>query len=476
MKTNSFVKILIGCWLISFGWSCKNREIPIRSENKSTPGSYRSSTDTTNVADLNWRAYFADEHLIALIDTALRNNQELNILLQEISISRNEIQARKGEYLPFVNAGVGIGMDKAARYTRDGAVEHGLEIRPGKEFPEPFGDFMLGVSASWEVDIWRKLRNAKDAAVLRYLASIEGKNFMVTNLIAEIAESYYELLALDNLLSIIEQNIEIQRNALNIVKQQKEAAKTTQLAVNRFEAQLLNTQNLQYDIKQRITEAENHINFLTARFPQPVVRSTQSLLDIPVDSFQAGIPSQLLTHRPDIRRAEQELAASKLDVKSARAAFYPSLNIRAGVGLQAFNPVVFFRPESILYNLAGDMMAPIINRNAIKAAYNNAKAQQVQAIYQYEQSILNAYVDVLNQLAKLDNYAKSYQTKSQQVEILRQSITIANSLFNSARADYTEVLLTQREALEAKLELVEIKSKQLSAKINIYRALGGGWN
>ena len=122
-----------------------------------------------------------------MIDTGLKNNQELNIILQEIEINKNEIRARKGEYLPYVNLSGGAGLEKAARYTRNGAVEDNIDIKPGTEFPEPLTDYSLGVYASWELDVWKKLRNAKKAAASRYLASIEGRNFMVTNLVAEIA-------------------------------------------------------------------------------------------------------------------------------------------------------------------------------------------------------------------------------------------------------------------------------------------------
>jgi NodT family efflux transporter outer membrane factor (OMF) lipoprotein len=468
-------KSLLFFSIILFLSSCTVFKNKVREENAQVPTSYKGNSDTVNIAALSWRSYFSDNNLIALIDTALKNNQELNIFLQEIKVSENEIREKRGEYLPFLNLGLGSGMEKEGLYTRKGAVDEQLTIKDGKHFPEPLGDFIIAANSTWELDIWKKLRNAKKSAVMKYLASVEGKNFLTTNLVAEIADSYYELQALDNLLAIIDQNIEIQSNALNVVKQQKEAAKVSQLAVNRFEAQLLNTQNLQYEIKQKIVETENRINFLTARFPAPVQRSSSSFLDIPVDSINTGIPSQLLQNRPDIRKAEYELAAAKLDVKVAKANFYPSLGIRAGVGFQAFNPTFLLSPESMLYNLAGDLITPLINRNAIKAYYFSANAKQLQAVYNYEQTILNAYVDVLNQLAKIDNYSKSYQTKQKEVEMLNKSIAIANSLFNSARADYAEVLLTQREALEAKLELIETKKKLLNGKVNVYRALGGGW-
>ena len=165
--------------------------------------------------------------MIAIIDTALINNQELNIIFQEIEIGKNEVRARKGEYLPFVGLRGSAGLEKQGQYTRPGAVEENLEIKSGTPFPEPLPDFMFGVYATWELDVWKKLRNAKKSAVSKYLASIEGKNFMVTNLVAEIANAYYELMALDNLLEIVKNNIEIQTNVFNIIVQQKQAAKKT---------------------------------------------------------------------------------------------------------------------------------------------------------------------------------------------------------------------------------------------------------
>jgi outer membrane protein TolC len=194
------------------------------------------------------------------------------------------------------------------------------------------------------------------------------------------------------------------------------------------------------------------------------------------DPIFAGIPSQKLSNRPDIRKAELELEATKLDVQVAKANFYPSFSLKAGLGFQAYNPLYLIKPQSILYNLGGDLVAPLINKNAIKAIYFNANAHQIQAAYNFEQSILNAHIEVVNQLSRIDNFSKSYETKAKEVDILTQSITISNSLFRFARADYIEVLLTQREALDSKIDLIEIKLKQLEAKVNIYKALGGGWN
>ena len=473
----------IGSWLIIAVLAvsvtaCKDLKIAFKTENKTTPGSYPGavSKDSINTADIQWKDYFKDQNLVALIDTALKNNQELNITMQEINIAKAEVRAKKGEFLPSAGVRVGAGVEKVSEYTRDGAVEKNLPIHDGKAFPEPLGDLMVGVNASWEIDIWRKLRNGRDAAASRYLASVEGKNFMVTNLVAEISESYYELMAYDNKLEILKQNLEIQKNALEIVKLQKTAGEVTELAVKKFEAEVYKNQSHLFYIQQQIVEAENRINFLVGRFPQPVQRNSAAFQQMVPDTIYSGIPSQLLQNRPDIRQAELDLAASKLDVKVARAQFYPSLRITAGVGYQAFNvKYLITSPQSLLYNIAGDLIAPLINKNALKAKYASANAKQFQAVYKYEQTILNAYIEVTNRVTKVQNLKSSYDLKQKQVDAMNQSITISTNLFKSAKADYMEVLMTQRDAIEAKFDLIEIKQEQLSNMVSVYQALGGGW-
>ncbi|ASZ12532.1 TolC family protein [Chitinophaga pendula] len=471
-------KIYISLACISLTYAaCKVPVLTGKTEDKTVPASFNNSQDTFSIGAVKWKEYFTDPYLTTLIDTALKNNQELNITLQEIEIARNEIRARKGEYLPFVGIKGGTGLEKVGRFTSRGAAEEQLEIAPEKRTPDPLPDYMLSLYATWEVDIWHKLHNAKKAAVTRYLSTVEGKNFVITNLIAEIANSYYELLALDNQLDIVKKNIEIQSNALEIVRLQKEATKVTELAVRKFEAEVLKTKSLQYDIQQQIIEIENRINFLVGRYPQPIQRSNLAFDAIVPNVIHAGIPAQLLANRPDIRQAELELTAAKLDVKVAKAQFYPSVGISAAVGYQAFNPSYLLRtPASILYSLAGELVAPLVNRNAIKATYYSANAKQIQAVYNYERTVLSAYTEVINQLAKLGNLEKSYDLKARQVQALTQSIDISNDLFRSARADYMEVLLTQRDALESKFELIETKKQQMNAVVNIYQALGGGWN
>ena len=462
----------IACLSLTYS-ACKIPAIVDKQENKNLPANFSNPQDSTNTARVKWKEYFTDPYLAALIDTALQNNQELNITLQEIEIANNEVRAAKGEYLPSVGVKVGADVDKVGKYTNIGAMEEHTEIREGHSMPDPVPNLLLGLYANWEVDIWHKLHNQKKAAVVRYLASVEGKNFVVTNLIAEIANSYYELLALDNQLEIVQQNIKIQTDALEIVKLQKEAAKTTELAVRKFEAEVLNTQSLQYDIRQQITETENKINFLLGRYPQPIARNTKGFNEQVPAMVHAGIPADLLSNRPDIRQAELELAAARLDIKVAKARFYPSLGLSGGIGYEAYSPTYLFSTPA---SLAGDLVAPLVNRNAIKAAYLTASSKQIQAVYNYQKTVLNAYREVTNQLSKIGNLEKSYELKSKEVDALTQSIDISNDLFKSSRAEYLEVLMTQRDALESKFELIETKKQQMNAVVNIYQALGGGWN
>ncbi len=452
-------------------------EVPMKFGAADDGATVQTGNATNPAATVNWKEFFGDEKLAGLIDVALRNNQELSIFLQEIEIAKNEAEGRTGAYLPSMEFGAGTGFDKVGRNTRFGAVEERLEIAPGKGFPEPLTNFRIGPRVSWELDIWRKLRNEQKSAYTKFLVTQEGQKFLVTNLIAEVANSYYELCALNSQLSIVQQNVRIQRDALQTVKHQKDAARVSELAVRRFEAQFLKTEALQYDLEQKVIEKENKVNFLLGRFPQPIPRDTSDFVSLVPRIVMTGVPSQLLNNRADIRQAKLEIAAAELDVKVAEAAFYPSLTLDAEIGYEAYRVnKMFTTPESLLYGITGGITGPLFNRRAITAEYLNAGAKQQRAVFNFERTVLNAFAEAATQIANVRNMEKSAALKAKQVEALTSSVDIAGTLFTSARADYSEVLLTQREALEARFELVETKLRQMQAVINLYRALGGGWD
>jgi len=457
--------------------ACAIPAVSTRQADPSLPAQYGSGGQATeNSAAMDWGSFFADPNLSQLIDTAISNNKEVNILVQRIAMAANEIQARKGEYLPFAGIGVATELEKVGRYTRSGAVEENLEIAEHEEFPEPLGNIAAGLYASWELDVWQKLRNSTKAATMEYMASVEGRNFLVTNLVAEVADSYYELMALDNQLENLEQNIRIQEDALAVTRELLNFGRTTALAVNRFEAEVSKNQSERFAIRQEIVATENRLNVLLGRTPQPIVRASAGLLQREPGLVQTGIPSQLLENRPDIRQAELELAAADLNIAVAKANFYPSFAIRAGAGFEAFDSDLLLEtPASLMYSVSGDMVAPLVNRNAISALYKNASAAQIQAAYDYELTVIEAYSEVSTKVAEIDNLQQNYRLKTSQVEALAASVDVANQLFVAARADYLEVLLAQREALEARNELIETRQRQMSAMVNLYRALGGGW-
>ncbi len=483
MMTNNAIRLAVIASLALMIQGCAIPFINTKNADTQLPEAYTQQANAVqpsnevSAAKLDWHDFFDDANLQSLIDTAISNNKEVNILAQRISMAANEIQARKGEYKPFVSFGAGAEIEKSGRYTRNGAVEEQLDIKEGKAFPDPLPNYQFGLQASWELDVWKKLRNATQVAVMEYMASQEGQRFLITNLVAEIGNAYYELVALDNQLVNLDQNISIQQNALAATKELKQYARASALAVKRFEAEVKKNESRRYVIKQKQVELENRINFLLGRTPQPIARSSDGFMTLQPKVLATGLPSELLENRPDIRQAELELKAAKLNIKVAKANFYPSFSIGANVGFQAFNPKYLLNlPTSLAYTLGGEVVAPLINRNAITAVYKNASASQIKAAYEYEQSIINAYTEVSNQMANIDNLEKNYQLKQVQVDALNESTEIANQLFKAARAEYLEILLTQREVLEAKSELIETKQKQMSAMINLYRSLGGGWH
>jgi multidrug efflux system outer membrane protein len=444
---------------------------------------YNGTANSENSSQVPIEDFFNDPILSHLICQGLAGNQELKILYEDIQIARNVILGRSGAYLPSVSLGGLAGLERFSQFTALGAAEKELTYLPGRHFPDPMGNFLLSANISWQIDIWRQLHNAKDAAVLRYLSTAEGRNYAVTHLVAEIAENYYGLMALDKRLENLDTIIALQEKSLEIAKAKKAAARGTELGVQRFLAEVRRNQSQKLILQQDIIEVENRINFLVGRFPQPVERATGDFIDLNLHALSLGVPAQLLQNRPDIRQAERELAANGLDVKVARANFFPRLDIAnpdgqmGPVGYQAFNPkYLFWTPEALLVNVAGNLVVPLINKRGIRADYLTANARQLQSLYNYQRVILNAFTEVVNRVSKVQNYSKSIEIKKEQVKSLVASVDLASKLLLRAfpGVDYMDVLFAQRDLMDARMVLIETKQQQLSAIVNVYQALGGG--
>lgn len=481
MNTYFNYKFLMLSALSVLLFSCKAPMATVKTNNvkDSIPQSFSNAglqDSTKNSAITPWREFFTDTHLISLIEEGIKNNQDLLIALQEIEMAKGDVTIAKGNALPSFGYTAGVSVDKEGRYTSAGAGNATTEMESGKAIPDPLMDYQAGVTASWEADIWGKLKAGKKAAVERYLATVEGKNFVLSNLISSIATKYYELLSLDNQLDITEKYSDLQKRALEISIVQKKADAGTELGVQQFQAALDNSKASEFSIKQSITEKENEINILLGRYPQPIARDKSDFISIIPHTIYTGIPSQMLQNRPDIKQAELELEASKLDVEVARKEFYPSLSISATLGLDAFKPSYLVKmPQSIAYNVAAGLAGPLINKSAIQAQFKQADAKQIEALYQYEKTILQAYIDISNQMSKIKNTDEYYKLKSHECESLDKSIDISMQLFQNSRADYMDVLSAQRDALSAKLDLIQAKQDQLNTVVGIYQSLGGGW-
>lgn len=369
------------------------------------------------------------------------------------------------------------GVEKVGRYTSVGASDADHDIEPGVPVPEALGDLRGAVEASWEVDLWGRLRQQARAARLRYLSTVEGRGFVVTQLVAEVAETWYDLLALDRELAVLDENIALLSESLEVVRLQKDAARVTELAVQRFEAERLEYQARRAEVAQRVAVAEAHLDRLCGRAPGDRPRPAARFDALPAAPLAVGVPEDLLRHRPDVRAREFDLEAARLDVKAARSAFYPELRLDGGLGDQAYRAVKLgAAPESLVFDVVGGLTAPLLNRSALRAAYVGADARRSQALLEYERTVLGAYLDVRVQRARVDNYDEAYARRAEQVARLRDAVVTSNDLFQSARADYLEVLTTRRDALGAALDLIETRQQQWSARIGLYRALGGGWD
>ena len=426
-------------------------------------------------AQLPIEAFYADPVLTGLIHQSVVGNQQLRILTEDVQIARNEVLARSGAYLPFLSLGAGSGLTKVSNYTLAGAGRRDDPFAPGQFFTNPFGDHQFGTQLTWQIDIWWQLHNAKDAAALRLLGTIDGRSYLVTRLVAELADNYYNLLALDMRMQNLDLAVRLQEHSLQVAEDQMEFAHGTALAVQRFRAEVRKNQSEKLIVRQDIIQAENRINFLAGRFPQPVPRMQVDFFNFGLHSLSLGVPPEILLNRPDIRQAERNLEAAGLDIKVARANFLPRLVITGGVGYEAINPAyLLMTPQALVGNVAGGLVAPFVNRRAIKAEYLTANAKQLQAVYDYQRTVINAFTEVVNNMAMVENYGKSIEIKKQQLQSLDAAVRTANDLFFSARTEYLDVLIAQRDLIDARRVLIDTKREQLNAVVNTYQSLGGG--
>ena len=471
MKTKSKLYYVITILVILMSIvACKTPQatMPQDTLKDSLPTLSKDSSITISPA---WREFFQDPMLQKLIETALQNNQDLKITLQELAIAKSAITAKQAALLPSVTANIGAGVSKVGRYTAEGAGNVGTEITPGHKIPTVIPDLAPSLQVDWTIDLWNKLNSGKKAAVERYLASEAGQRAIKSQLVADVAENYYLLLALDYKLSVMQQYISLQKDAVRIAQIQKEADAETQLAVEKFEAELAKAQADEFLLRQSIVETENNLNLLLGRFPQTIQRTKVDFLQLPMPTTAHSLSTQLLLQRPDVIQAEHQLKAAKWDVETARKEFLPSFNISAAIGLNAFNPKYLFKlPESLVFNALGGLTAPLINKKAIQANFAQADALQIEALYNYDKTLLTAFIETSTLQSKISNIKLLQQFKQKQNDALVRAVSAAQKLYLNNRATYLEVIDSERGQLDCKMELIDAKSQQLSTLIEMYSA------
>lgn len=455
---------------------CKSLEDPIEPNLKKIPINYLEISDSINSAEVTPKELFSDTVLHKLIDTALTSNLDLIRVQNNLLQFEADIQEARANLIPKVGVFGGYSKRKFGLQTMDGAGNITTPIGDGEIIPIHLNDFNFGLQTSWEIDIWGKLKLQKKAAQSRFFAAIETQNMLKTQIIEQVLLHYFNLVCLDENKRIVNRNFLLNQEMIEVLKAQKESGKTTELSVQQFEALSLNYANEILKLDAEIYYTENDLRKLCGKFDGEIERSSFQSNKLQTVKINSGIPGQLLSNRPDVRQAEQELVASKADLQTARKMFYPSLSINGSLGYQAYRTrFLFSSPESIAYGLFGNLMAPIINLGELKANFKRASSNQLDALYNCQETLLNAFTEVNNCLFAIQNTEKMISNKNREMEKLKESRTIAGELFNANRADYLEVLITQQYALTAELDLMELSKNQFLWKVYLYKAIGGGW-
>ncbi|MBL0883129.1 MAG: TolC family protein [Chitinophagaceae bacterium] len=473
---NKFIIMMIT--IIMMG-SCAVPKITNQFKEIELPASFADKNDTVSLAQLDLKTFFSDTALYGLIEIAIENNPDIQKALRRIMMAQAQLQMAHNARLPVIDAVATGGFNKFGKYTIDGVGNFDTNLSPNinkdQRIPILTPDLFLGFRSNWEVDIWGKLNDKKKAALSRSYAAEKERQWLTTQLAAQVASMYYELLALDSELAILYKNLRLQEDALEVVKIQKSGGRATELAVQQFESQLYTTRSYIVSLKQGVIKTENELNLLLGRLPQPIKRSNNIFTGSVLPEIKTGIPSHLLVRRPDIQASQMKLIAAGFDVNAAKKSFLPSLNITPYTALHSFNASMIFTPASIAYGVIGGVSGPVWNRGRLKGMLKEAVASEGEAWYDYQQSVFTAFQEVVTCMNAITNNTNLFELKKKQVSVLESAVSTARELYVTGYASYLEVITAQKGALETQLESVSTYKNVLLSQVDLYRALGGGW-
>jgi len=425
---------------------------------------------TQSIATIPYRDFFNDSNLLALIDSVLLFNNDLQIAMKQIDIADEAMKQARWGYFPQIGVGLGVAtINRPSDNSMNGIMASQFM---GKKYIE---DYTSSVNISWEADIWGKIKGRKEMALAGYLQTQEATKAIQTRLISTVASGYYNLLMLDLQKEISLSNVKLMEEMLRMTKIQQELGMTTLLAVQQQESnrdQVLKTLPV---LDEYIRIQENALRALAGQLPGDVIHRGQ-LTDMQLKGGLAiGVPAEMLALRPDVRSAELEMKKALAHVNVSRANMYPSLMISAQGGLNAFKGSDWFKvPGSLFGTLTGSLAQPILAGRQLKTAYNQAKIGAEQVELQFKESVLQAVVEVTNVLTTISSLQQQEEILIGLVDRNEKMVKNADKLFKNDMASYLEVILAQQSKLQAEIEAAALKNQRLLAEVNLYRALGGG--
>lgn len=417
--------------------------------------------DAASLADKDWPDVFPDPALAELIRTALARNQDMLIAAARIEQAEAQLGITRADQLPAVNLGLAAGRERIGATSLSPAFTTSL--------------FQGSVSASWQLDFWGKFRRATEGARADLLAAEWNGRAVITSLIAEVAGAYYQLLELDLQLEVSRRTLTSRKESLGLVQELERQGAVSLLDVRQAEQLVYNAAQTIIDIERRTEQQENFISVLLARNPGPIPRG-RKLTEQPHDPVvPAGLPSALLQRRPDIQLEEARLIASNARIGVARAAFFPSISLTGGGGVQSAALTDLFDGPSGVWNFFGSLTQPIFAGGRLRSGAKLAEAQEKEALIVYQRTIQQAFREVSDALVA---YRKNREFRQQQ-ELLasstRDALALSEQRYRGGAASYLEVLDSNTRTFAAELGLAQAQLNELLALVQLYNALGGGW-
>lgn len=452
-------KIIICLFLSAILGGCSIYRTYERPAMEMTDSLYRlpmEPADTVSIAFLSWRELFTDPKLQQLIETGINNNTDLNIARLRVKEAEALLTSAKLAYLPSISL------------TPQGT----LKSEKGNKAVKTYN---LAVAADWELDIFGRVTNAKREAKAVLEQSEAYRQAVQTQLVATIANSYYTLLMLDEQLEISKRTAENWSENLRAMQALKKAGQTTDMAVAQTEASKLSVDASLLSIERQISEIENTLSALLGFVSQSIERSTLNCQSFP-DTLTVGVPLQLLQRRPDIKQSEAELAAAFYITNQARASFYPSITLSGSGGWTNAVGTAITNPGQWLFSAVGSLVQPLFNRGQNIANLKVAKAQQEAALLSFRQSLLDAGTEVNNALAQWQMARAKLKIDQQQVLSLQSAVRSSELLMRYSSQNYLEVITARQTLLQAELDVVSDRFDEIQGVINLYHALGGGYD